>query len=412
MGQSNPTIIIQDLFRLDHNILSWGSKTLDLNQFNHIWVFGAGKAAASMALGLNTVLKDRICGGVVINPTPDSFKIGKIEIRPGNHPIPGTESLKSTENLIHVLSTTKPNDLILFLISGGASAMLCKPVDGLSLNDLQELNENLLKSGLSIHQMNARRKAASAVKGGKLLSFTQSKTILNLLISDVPGDDPSVIGSGPTQPEISGHSKNKKVTNIWINTPGLFAQKIGNTAKLVAKEQIANDHNDLGETTNLLNKELAVLVHPDPYSGSTKDVCEMMSNRIQEDLKTGSETKPRLHIFCGESEVKVTGDGKGGRNQHLALHFLVHELPKFKNITRITMLSAGTDGIDGNTEAAGAIIDSEMHKKIDEERLMPLAYLNRFDSYTFFQKLDTLLITGPTKNNLMDIQMILVRSSF
>src|SRR5690606_4501779 len=127
IDQSNPSILVRDMFNLDLNILSWRSNTLDLDHFNHIWVFGAGKAAASMAQGYFEVLKNRIDGGIVICPNPGSQRVGNIEFHPGNHPIPGPESLQSTAILIQALSQTKPNDLIFFLISGGASAMLCKP---------------------------------------------------------------------------------------------------------------------------------------------------------------------------------------------------------------------------------------------------------------------------------------------
>ncbi|HAC15545.1 MAG TPA: hypothetical protein DCE78_06320 [Bacteroidetes bacterium] len=388
---ARPEQQIAQLLTVDDDLLSWDSESTKLSDFNRIFVFGAGKAGYSMANGLHDLLQDRIHGGVVICPEPTPIKDCKIKFLPGNHPIPDKESFDSTEELIKVLTSTTENDLIFFLISGGASAMLCKPLPDINQTEIQLLNEQLLKSGLSIHEMNRKLKELSAVKGGKLLEFTPSKRIINLLISDVPGNDPNVIGSGPTQANDLS-SRDKTISNIWINTPELFAESIANTSKSILKDVV-------------------IYIHPLPYSGSTKDVCDMIASTMLNYLTNDFTSLPRLFIFYGESEVKVTGNGKGGRNQHLALHFLIHDMPKFGQKIKLSMMSVGSDGIDGNTEAAGAIIDSDLLNRLAAYQMNPTEYFNQFNSYPFFKELGASVITGPTENNLMDFQLLLVRDT-
>ena len=388
---ANPEHLVAKLLKIENEHLSWDSESLKLSDFERVFVFGAGKAAKSMAIGLQNLLKDKIHGGVVICPDPTPIEHCTIKFLPGNHPIPDINSLESTEKLIELLSTTTKNDLVFFLISGGASAMLCMPIAGVTLEALQLTNEQLLKSGLSIHEMNRKRKEISAVKDGKLLEFTKSNRIVNLLISDVPGNDPNVIGSGPTQANNKLSSHQKSITNIWINTPELFAESIA-------------------QTTQSILKDTPIYIHPEPYSGSTSEVCSLISSTLTDYITNDPNYLSTLFIFYGESEVKVTGNGKGGRNQHLALHFLIHDMPKFQQKANLSMMSVGSDGIDGNTEAAGAIIYSDMLNRITEHQLNPAEYFAKFNSYHFFKELGASIITGPTENNLMDFQLILVRN--
>ena len=387
----SPEHQVVKLLKVENQKLSWDSESIRLADYDRVFVFGAGKASKSMAIGLHSLLKDKIYGGAVICPDPFAVDNCNINFLPGNHPIPDKESIDSTDKLIRALSKTTENDLVFFLISGGASSMICKPNRGVRLKDIQSVNEKLLKSGLSIYEMNRRRKEISAIKGGKLLDFTKSNRIINLLISDVPGNDPNVIGSGPTQANNALSSHHKSISNIWINTPELFAKNLAITAETILKD-------------------VAIQIHPEPYSGSTQHVSTLITSRLMKHLKNNKNDQPKLFIFYGESEVNVTGDGKGGRNQHLSLHFLIHDMPKFQNRAHLSMMSVGSDGIDGNTNTAGAIIDSDIIKRINELEINPLEYLNQYNSYNFFEKLGASVITVPTGNNLMDFQLLLVRN--
>lgn len=396
-----------DICSVSENVLHIDTRYIDLTQFGKIHLYGAGKAAISMAEGLLKVPDLKIESGVIIGPIRQGYQSGPIQILPGDHPIPGPNSIASTKILLESIRSISPGNLVLFLISGGASAMLCEPDPGISLNELQDINKKLIHSGKSIYEINAIRKEYSTIKGGKLLNQIPSEHIVNLIISDVPGDDLSIIGSGPTIPDPDLPIA-KKITNILVSSPALLSQSI---ETLAIQRQIAPK----------------VIVAHSHYEGSYSNIATRMASDIR------SATDTTLFIYYGESEVSVTGTGKGGRNQHLALYFALKYFPELEHDYEVSMLSVGTDGIDGNTDAAGALVDTTMFgttKSVQIDKISSMSAsktqigaellksasenakathaLAEFDSNSYLESIQRVIKTGPTGNNLMDLQLILV----
>jgi glycerate 2-kinase len=427
----------------------------------------------------------------VICPNPERFEntalSNLIEILPGDHPVPESNSEASTSRLLDIAGRVGAEDLVLFMITGGASAMLCKPETGISLSQKQQIHSALLRSGASIHDMNTVRKYLSAVKGGKLLRAFHGATVINFLISDVPGDDPQTIGSGPTQPhrvdleqvrgifarflpdmtmpEVdtadvnqsilqAGHTpvtettnaadtpeestlvalwlsdkpnKNNpsSIENVWICTPAQNAAFIATRATregYLSFITVAACEGDIEQVAGRIISDVqSVLQTGRPGSGMrpasqqpsalneiTRDRSVLGPQSIEESAH--APFNPVLLIYFGESEVKVTGSGKGGRNQHLALLLadqldrISHTFPQHK----VTVLSAGTDGGDGNTDAAGAICTELTAFMANKHNSDLLDYIKNFDSHTFFSELGDIFHTGPTGNNLMDLQLIII----
>jgi glycerate 2-kinase len=429
-----PASRLSQVIKYDGENLSWTDGNLSLSSFDRIWVLGVGKAVVGLAAGLHGLLGSKIHGGLIVCTEVGLMETGPIRQMKGNHPYPDADSVQATESLIEICQEQSENDLIIFLLTGGSSAMLCKPIDGISLEYKQTIHKALLRSGASIHEMNTVRKHLSMVKGGKLLRYFKAKRMLNLIISDVPGDDPSTIGSGPVVADPTTIVDVKNITrkfipdilldfdipetvkpndaglphsqNIWVATPGM-------NATMAAKNAITMD--------KTIDK---ALVLKSAYKGTVVDVCDFMWTQVYNVIDNNPDLdnwtlihtnskhpKSILLAFYGESEIKVTGDGKGGRNQHLALLFLKklvdHPTDSVKNIT---LLSTGTDGIDGNTTDGGAIIDMQTAFDAIEKNYNLEKYLKTYDSNTFFTKIGDIFSPGPTGNNLMDLQLILIET--
>ncbi|MCH8568495.1 MAG: DUF4147 domain-containing protein [Balneolales bacterium] len=379
-----------------------------------IYIAGAGKAAARMAKGLCSAEGLHIKDGVIIAPESEKNVCDglPVQVFPGTHPLPGQQSLASTFELLDFVASVPKDALTIILISGGASALMEIPEKGISIEELSSFYDSLLRSGAGIHEMNVVRKQLSAVKGGKLLGKTGSDKVLSVIISDVPGDDPAIIASGPTTPHNSKKADAVKVLRKYklyddaphsikdfLNSPDLPKldhQKVHKTVFAGSSLQFAEYASDLcrqaGFETELMETQ---------YAEDAESVAEMMLGTI----KPRSRKKGKFaYIFHGESTVEVKGDGKGGRNQHLAL--LV--TPKISGKRNILMLSAGTDGVDGNTDVAGAITSNLSRNKAVSLNLDPEEFAGRFDSWHFFKNLGDLIFTGPTGNNVMDFQLFLI----
>jgi len=421
LKENDPTSLSQQMIGIQNGSLRVGDHTFDLAQ-GRLWVFGFGKASASMAQGCHLAIGSNIHGGVVICPTTDHYITGKISQLKGNHPIPDIDSLNSTLAMLDELAKVTSGDTVLFLISGGTSSLLCLPEEGIDLRFKQEMFRSLLRSGADISDMNIVRKHLSAVKGGKLLLRLPDSRVINLIISDVPGDDPSVIGSGPTNPDEStiadmfnvigrylyeghlseadlellatlpespklGDPQLPEVYNFFICTPQKFAQSAAEWAK---REWNINQ----------------IWVDPNPYKGDVESVVQYIYQSVIDHSSDDGAVK--LFSFYGESEIKVMGSGLGGRNQHLALLFGTRVMPYLAARCEVYMLSVGTDGIDGNTDAAGVVINHDTIEQLRNKGLDPNLYLAHFDSHSLFRHTDALIFTNPTGNNLMDLQLLIL----
>ena len=391
---------------------------------NNLYLLAFGKAACTMAKSALTVLENRISKGYVITKYHHcrcfSFP-DKIEVFEAAHPVPDEMGVRATEHALRGLSKATEKDLVLTLISGGGSALLCSPFQGLTLEDKMNTTELLLKAGADIFELNTVRKHISSVKGGRLAETLHPANVLSLIVSDVIGDRLDVIASGPTTPDPTTYQDALRVVKkygIEKDLPPRVLNLLQRGARGELPETLKPDSNVFDRVENHIissNRhclELAKIkaeesgyqaeVLTDSLQGEARDAAEWLFSEVK---KRFHLKRPLCIITGGETTVTVKGNGLGGRNTEFALSFAM----KIDGLKGITLLSAGTDGTDGPTDAAGAVVDGETIKRAKSLGLEPVDYLNRNDSYNFFKKTGELLITGPTGTNVMDIQIVLIR---
>jgi glycerate-2-kinase len=425
----DPYDAVMKAMRVEDNRVHAAGGTYDLGVFSRILVVGAGKATARMALAIEDLIGDRISQGLIIVKEGHTAPLRIIEQVEASHPIPDESGVRGTMRMMDLVKSANEQTLVLCLFSGGASALLVAPVEGLTLQDKQEVTTLLLKAGASIDELNAVRKHLSAVKGGRFAKAACPAQIMALILSDVIGDRLDVIASGPTAQDMTTYADALAVIDkygLQKNIPPRVTAFLergnsghepetvksgdaclhktrnviigGITSALAAAKDNARQ---LGIASDILTSEL---------QGEARDAARFLARAAQ---KTWDELKPgerRCLLSGGETTVTVHGTGKGGRNQELALAFAIETA----GTPGVTLLSAGTDGTDGPTDAAGAIVDGSTAQRARELGVHPESYLGNNDSYTFFSKLDALdhekhlLVTGPTGTNVMDIQIILI----
>lgn len=392
-----------------------------------VFLFAVGKAAVPMYQKASDILGNHITKSLVITSDREAAKSCMAdEVIVGSHPLPDERSLKAGNRAVDFMKSIPSDALLINLISGGTSSLMTVPDKGVSIDELAELYKLLNNSGATIHEINTVRKHCSKIKGGKLLRhLDQEITLINLVISDVPNDDLSVIGSGPTAPDRSSFRDAHYLLleyDLWKKIPASVRTHIekgirgeveetvtpGKIPVLKHQSEIISSARMLADNIgDLASREgLKVTVADQPFNDDVETVVSSIVDAIVSD-KTRDKSQreqPALFIFWGESTVQVRGDGKGGRNQELALRAAC----KIAGHPNITWLSAGTDGIDGPTDAAGAMVDGMTIKKAKENNIDPKSYLSDNDSYHFHEQMGTLLKTGPTGNNLMDMVMVLV----
>lgn len=405
------------------DVLQIGESRFELDN-QPVYVLAVGKAAVPMYQSVHAILDDHITGSLVITPTSSGpIQCSADEVIEGEHPVPGQGSLKAGEGVVAFLNTIPEDALVLSLISGGTSSLMCHPAEGITIEDLNQAFDLLNNSGAGIYEMNAVRKHCSSIKGGQLLRFLPNEiSLVNLIISDVPGDDPAVIGSGPTVPDPSTFSDAHDVLQerrIWDNLPesvrkhiqaGINAQrsetlKPGERSDARWQTHIISSAGQFADQAAKFAEEDGnkIWVAEEPFNEPVEIVASDIIGRIEESLKgEGESIPPKVFIFYGESTVNVTGQGKGGRNQELALRGAL----KIAGRSNIGWLSAGTDGIDGPTDAAGALVGGDTITQARDQNIDPEKYLEDNDAYHFHEKMGTLLKTGPTGNNLMDVVFV------
>ncbi|MDP2683357.1 MAG: glycerate kinase [Deltaproteobacteria bacterium] len=426
----DPYRLVLQAVRLDERNLKIGDMSYDLNHFKNIIVIGAGKAAAPMAQAIESVLGRFIADGRIIVKYGHAAILKRIKVMEASHPVPDEAGVKETENIIKMLQRADEQTLVICLISGGASALLVSPADSITLEDKKIVTELLLKAGATIDELNTVRKHLSKVKGGRLIQIASPVAVVTLILSDVIGDRLDVIASGPTTPDPTTFkdamavikkyriekrlpSKVLKLLRQGINgmikdTPKGDESFFRKTKAVVIgslKNAIASARGkaiSLGFNTDIITYEL---------QGEARDAARYLSARaIEVRNSTKKRGNPRCLISGGETTVTVKGKGVGGRNQELALSFAM----EIEGMKGIIMLSAGTDGTDGPTDAAGAIVNGNTAILARELGIIPEIYLENNNSYNFFKRLDFLskrryhFLTGPTGTNVMDIQIILV----
>ncbi|MEQ8524786.1 DUF4147 domain-containing protein [Gracilimonas sp.] len=388
-----------------------------------VWVLGAGKASFEMAKQAEIFFGSEIADGMVIAPQ-SSRDLNTVQVFKGSHPYPDSDSVSSSYELWELAKQIPKEDTIIFLLSGGASSLFCIPAPGIEIDEYYKTCELLLNSGASIHEVNIVRKHLSETAGGRLGQLFCENRLISVILSDVPGDNPEFIGSGPTVPDSSTFKQAFQILKqykLWEAIPHSVRIQIskgmhGDSPETPKPETSKWEKHDvevisgagiLAENVGAyLNEEgFNVRVDESAYDSDVKEISKRIcSDAISVLSRKSNIKKPAALIYYGESTVNVKGDGKGGRNQELALNAAV----SIEGQHTISLLSFATDGVDGPTDASGAIIDSETTLKARKKKLEPENYLQRNDSYHFHKAMDTLLKTGPTGNNLMDLQVALV----
>ncbi|HEX2260822.1 MAG TPA: glycerate kinase [Candidatus Binatia bacterium] len=421
---ADPVVSIRRHLQVNGPILHAGESVYDLTKYKNVYVVGAGKATAKMALAVEELLDERITGGIVIVKRGHTVPLRKLEIVEAGHPIPDQAGVNATETIVGLLRRTLESDLILCLISGGASALLASPRAGLSLQDKQQTTQALLNCGATIHEVNAIRKHISKVKGGRLAELAYPSTVISLVLSDVIGDAVDIIGSGPTAPDSSTFADCLSIIEqygVGKMIPGVvrgFLQKgaAGETAETVkAGDPIFHKVQNLivGNNRFALSaaKERAealgyhTLVLSNSVDGEAKKVGIDHADIAKDVLAGhGRVNRPACIISGGETTVTIQGDGLGGRNQEFALAAAV----EIDGMAGVVVLGGGTDGTDGPTDAAGAIVDGTTLQRAREKGLDARDYLQRNDSYPLLKTVGDLLVTGPTLTNVMDLRLVLV----
>lgn len=391
--------------------------------FSRLVALGFGKAAVPMALALGEELGDILETGVVVTKYGHaSFrKPEKFRIFEAGHPTPDENGIRGTLEILHRARTADEKTLVTALVSGGGSALLTAPADGITLAAKREVTDLLLRAGADIHSLNTVRKHLSRIKGGRLAETIHPGRTVSLILSDVIGDDLDVIASGPTAPDTTTFRDALAVLERFVlkdRVPPQVAAyleagargdipetpKEGNPVFRRVENRIIGSNRSALEAASRAAEEAgcAVEMLPTPVTGEAADAGRMLARRAREYASVLRE-RPLCLLSGGETTVTVRGGGKGGRSQELALSFAL----EIAGIPGVTLLSAGTDGTDGPTDAAGAIVDGDSIPMERKDAALRSLALN--DSYTFFKEHGGLFITGPTGTNVMDVQIIIIR---
>lgn len=390
---------------------------------DNIWVLGAGKASLKMVESIISTFGSRVKDGIIIS-NEARYGINGIQVFEGTHPYPDEKSVSASYELLELARKIPEGETVVFSLSGGASSLLCIPPGGIEIDELADTYKLLLECGASIHEINVVRKHLCELKGGQLAQALHHTNLVTLVASDVPGDDLETIGSSPTICDPSTFKEAFQVLKrfeLWNLVPHSIrihiAKGMNGDIPETPKPGI-NDHpshevktilkiSSLGERVEHILKKQGFNIWLDDkaYDDDVRKVSKMICSKAISVLsKDEPLAKPAALIFYGESSVNVRGSGKGGRNQELALISAI----SLEGHHSISMLSLGTDGIDGPTDAAGAIINSETTLKARKAKLNPEEFLQNNDSYNFHEEMGTIIKTGATGNNAADLQVVII----
>jgi glycerate 2-kinase len=388
---------------------------------------GFGKASCPMAKALEDSLSDIVDTALVITKYGHcgGYVFEKVRVNEAGHPLPDESGVKATREIVDVLKSADEHTLVVCLISGGGSALLVSPYESLTLAHKQQVTGLLLRAGADIYELNTVRKHISAVKGGRLAEIAYPAGVISLIVSDVMGDRLDVIASGPTAPDDTTYEGSLRIVEKYGLAEKVPSQVLDVLSKgrdgLIPEtpngkspvfERVENLI--IGSNVKALNAAMAkggslgfqVEILSSNISGEAREVGRALAGKainVKKDRRPGGRY---CIISGGETTVTVTGSGLGGRNTELALSFAM----EIEGMEGVTLLSAGTDGTDGPTDAAGAIVDGKTAGRARAAGLDPREYLDNNDSYNFFRKIDGLYITGPTGTNVMDIQIVVIES--
>ncbi len=425
----DPSAAVQKALQLRNGRLIAAERQDDLAAFQRVLVIGAGKATAAMAEAVEILLGGRISDGLIIVKHGHAGKLGRIEQVEAGHPIPDTAGVEGTARILELAERADERTLVLCLLSCGGSSLLVAPADGIRLEDKQNATNLLLRAGASIDELNAVRKHLSAVKGGLLARKIAPAPLITLILSDVLGDRLDVIASGPTVPDPSTFRQAwevigkygladavpvavrnrlmRGISGFVPETPKEGEACFGKARAIIvgglsqAMEAAREEAGRQGFLPEIVTTELR---------GDVREAAKFLAQAARKSREALKPGERRCLLSGGETTVRVAGSGKGGRNQELALAFAA----EIAGVPGIALLSSGTDGTDGPTDAAGAFVDGETIRQGREHGLDADAFLADNDSYRYLQRLDAAsggqahFKPGPTGTNVMDLQIIII----
>ena len=419
----DPKQIIKSKLLLKHSTLHVNEYSIDLKKFRNVYVIGGGKGSGSMAEAVEQVLGNNITNGLVNVPHSSKNKTEIVKLHEAGHPIPDEDGAEGTRYMLKIAEQAKESDLIICLISGGGSSLMPLPHGKISIVDKKKITNALLKCGATINEINTVRKHISDFKGGWLAKKAYPATILNLILSDVVGDPLDFIASGPTVPDsttfVDAINVLKKY-ELWSKAPASIRKVLSDGEKKLIPETPKADDEAFKRVYNVVvgnnrfaslaareylkSEGLNTLLLTATLEGEARHVGVMLASIAREVYASGNPIpKPAGIIAGGETTVTVTGKGLGGRNQEIALA----AMQNLKGMNGVVVASLSTDGVDGPTDAAGAIADERTLDRAAKMGLTPEKYLAQNDSYYFFSKLSDLIFTGPTGTNVNDVSVII-----
>lgn len=415
-------VMKQSIFRKNHHLFVHNIR-YNLSQYQRVVCVGAGKASGHMAQSLELILGKYLEGGIVVVKDGYRAPTKKIQLIEASHPLPDVRGVRATKQILKFVRSLTKHDLLFVLLSGGASSLLCSPALGLTLKDKQHTTNMLLQCGANIHDFNTVRKHLSAIKGGQLAQSSSAK-ILTVTISDVMGDDLTTIGSGPTVSDPTSFQDAKVILGhyqIWNKVPERIQEHInqgikGHVAETWKGRTRQNSHdqsiilaNNQTAMSNIAKEAKRLGLHPyilaTPFQGEAKNLGRILGAMAKDIREFGNPVRPPACLIAGgEPTVTITGKGKGGRAQECILA-AAQELP---GLTDVVVAGFGTDGTDGPTDVAGAIVDEKTVQRAKKKGLSIEKSLGNNNSYTFFNQVGGHIITGPTNTNVNDIYLALV----
>jgi glycerate 2-kinase len=415
----DPAAAVDHFVRREGDALTVYDRTYNLGSYRRVALLGIGKASLAMSARLAGILGARLQAGLVVIKHAYAIPEFPFSVLEGEHPIPGNRSLEAGQKTMEFVSSLGPDDLLFCLISGGGSALMVTPVERLLLKDLQALTSLLLASGARVDELNSLRRRLERLKGGGLVRASNGATIVSLILSDVVGNPLEAIASGPTAPDPTYKSDALALVEKYELSGKIPAsiltalEQAPETAK--PGDPIFEKVQNLIVGSNLMAAQSALaqagMEGFHPYllrinqQGEARQAAFELATILRQAKKTGDPVPiPACIVVGGETTVTLRGKGKGGRNMELALA-AVTELADFPGVILVTL---ATDGEDGPTDAAGAVVTGESFRRAAGHGLDPGDYLDRNDSYTFFAALDDLLKPGPTGTNVNDLMFLFV----
>jgi glycerate-2-kinase len=421
---ADPKLIIKSKIGLKGSVLQVNGHTFDLKKFRNIYVVGGGKASGSMAEALEEVLGDKIKEGLVNIPKRSQHRTKIVRLHEASHPIPDESGVEGTRKMLEIAEKADENDLLICLISGGGSSLMPMPRGEITIADKRRITEEMLKCGATINEINTVRKHISEFKGGWLAKKAYPATILNLVLSDVLGDPLDFIASGPTVPDSTTFSDAIKVLKkygLWDRTPESIKKVLTDGERGLIPETPKADDEAFKKVFNVVigNNRAASMAACETLKyeglntflltslleGEARHVGTVLASLAREVLASGNPIKrPAGIVAGGETTVTVTGKGRGGRNQEIALAASL----KIIGLDGVAIASLSTDGVDGPTDAAGAVVDGKTIARAETLGLRAEEFLAENNSYGFFSQLGDLIVTGPTGTNVNDVSVIIV----